>query len=116
MPQVTAVDDQFGTHRLARATRLPGCERCRGCVRDREARTLDEDTLTRERRVLGDDHPNTLGSASNLARDLYPHRLQPLTRLGHPHHTRPTPMQINPDDLLTALVGFTHRGLVKSLA
>ena len=32
--------------------------------------TLDEDTLTRCRRVLGDDHPDTLASASNLARDL----------------------------------------------
>ena len=33
--------------------------------------TLDEDTLTRCRRVLGDDHPDTLTSASNLARDLH---------------------------------------------
>ena len=35
-----------------------------------QARTLDEDTLTRSRRVLGDDHPDTLTSANNLARDL----------------------------------------------
>ena len=34
------------------------------------ARQLDEDTLTRRRRVLGDDHPHTLTSASNLALDL----------------------------------------------
>jgi hypothetical protein len=34
------------------------------------ARALDEDTLARRRRVLGEDHPETLGSASNLARDL----------------------------------------------
>ena len=32
---------------------------------------LDEDTLTRRRRVLGDDHPDTLTSASNLAVDLH---------------------------------------------
>jgi hypothetical protein len=35
-----------------------------------QARALDEDTLTRCREVLGDDHPNTLTSAYNLARDL----------------------------------------------
>jgi Tetratricopeptide repeat len=35
-----------------------------------QARALDEDTLTRFRRVLGADHPNTLGSASDLAADL----------------------------------------------
>ena len=35
-----------------------------------QARDLDEDTLTRRRRVLGDDHPDTLTSASNLAVDL----------------------------------------------
>lgn len=34
-----------------------------------EARELNEDTLAR-RRVLGDDHPNTLTSAANLAADL----------------------------------------------
>ncbi len=34
------------------------------------ARTLDEDTLTRRRRILGDDHPNTLTSANNLANRL----------------------------------------------
>ncbi len=33
------------------------------------ARRLDEDTLAR-RRVLGEDHPDTLTSASNLAGDL----------------------------------------------
>jgi hypothetical protein len=35
-----------------------------------QARALAEDTLTRRRRVLGDDHPDTLGSAHNLAVDL----------------------------------------------
>jgi hypothetical protein len=35
-----------------------------------QARERDEDTLTRRRRVLGDDHPGTLMSASNLADDL----------------------------------------------
>jgi len=34
------------------------------------ARELDEDTLTRKRRTLGEDHPDTLASASNLANDL----------------------------------------------
>ena len=38
------------------------------CGRRRE---LDEDTLARRRRVLGDDHPHTLTSASNLADDLH---------------------------------------------
>jgi hypothetical protein len=31
------------------------------------ARRLAEDTLTRMRQVLGDDHPDTLRSAHNLA-------------------------------------------------
>jgi Tetratricopeptide repeat len=31
---------------------------------------LDEDTLARRRRVLGDDHPDTLTSANNLAAGL----------------------------------------------
>ena len=35
-----------------------------------EAGELDEDTLARSRRVLGDDHPDTLTSAHNLAFDL----------------------------------------------
>jgi Tetratricopeptide repeat len=35
-----------------------------------QARELDEDALARRRRVLGDDHPDTLASASNLATDL----------------------------------------------
>ena len=35
---------------------------------DRRAQVqLDEDTLARRRRVLGEDHPDTLASASNLA-------------------------------------------------
>ena len=34
------------------------------------ARDLDQDTLDRNRRVLGDDHPDTLASAHNLAIDL----------------------------------------------
>jgi ornithine cyclodeaminase/alanine dehydrogenase-like protein (mu-crystallin family) len=32
-----------------------------------QARQLGEDTLTRMRRVLGDDHPHTLESAGSLA-------------------------------------------------
>jgi uncharacterized protein YjbI with pentapeptide repeats len=35
-----------------------------------QARALDEDILTRRRRVLGEDHPDTLRSAHNLAVDL----------------------------------------------
>jgi hypothetical protein len=35
-----------------------------------QARALDEDTLTRRRRVLGEDHPDTRQSADNLARVL----------------------------------------------
>jgi hypothetical protein len=34
------------------------------------ARDLDQDTLDRRRRLLGDDHPDTLTSANNLAIDL----------------------------------------------
>jgi tetratricopeptide (TPR) repeat protein len=35
------------------------------------ARELDQDTLTRSRRVLGEDHPYTLASANGLANDLH---------------------------------------------
>jgi hypothetical protein len=34
---------------------------------DEQARRLYEDTLVRRRRMLGDDHPDTLNSANNLA-------------------------------------------------
>jgi Tetratricopeptide repeat len=34
------------------------------------ARELGEDTLARSRRVLGEDHPVTLGCAANLSLDL----------------------------------------------
>ena len=36
----------------------------------RAARELDQDTLERRRRVLGEDHPSTLTSENNLAADL----------------------------------------------
>jgi tetratricopeptide (TPR) repeat protein len=36
-----------------------------------QARTLNEDTLTRSRSILGDNHPSTLISANNLAYNLY---------------------------------------------
>ena len=35
-----------------------------------QARALDQDTLARRRRVLGEDHPDTLTSGDNLAADL----------------------------------------------
>jgi Tetratricopeptide repeat len=34
------------------------------------ARDLDQDTLACRRRILGEDHPDTLLSAENLAADL----------------------------------------------
>ena len=36
-----------------------------------DARQLDQDTLTRHRRLHGEDHPDTLSSADRLARDLH---------------------------------------------
>jgi hypothetical protein len=45
-------------------------EAFRGMSQYVQARQLDEDTLARMRRVLGEDHPSTLTSASNLANDL----------------------------------------------
>jgi hypothetical protein len=38
--------------------------------RYKQARRLGEETLTRQRRVLGDDHPHTLLSATLLAHTL----------------------------------------------
>ncbi|MGH3692625.1 MAG: tetratricopeptide repeat protein [Pseudonocardiaceae bacterium] len=55
-------------HTLRMANNL--AEAWRGFARYQQARELDEDLLGRCRRVLGSDHPDTLGSASNLARDL----------------------------------------------
>ena len=49
-------------HNLAADLREPG--------RYQQAGALDEDTLARRRRVLGDNHPDTLTSADNLAADL----------------------------------------------
>ena len=52
-----------------------------------EGREPDEDTLARRRRVLGEDHPDTLASASNLA--------MLLDRLGEPQAAR----ELNEDTL-----------------
>ena len=43
---------------------------CASWARMQAARDLDQDTLDRRRRVLGEDHPDTLRSANNLAADL----------------------------------------------
>ena len=43
----------------------------RNISRYAEARDLDQDTLSRTRRVLGEDHRMTLTAACNLANDLY---------------------------------------------
>ncbi|WP_405639062.1 FxSxx-COOH system tetratricopeptide repeat protein [Streptomyces sp. NBC_00019] len=52
-------DTLWAAHHLARAY---------ADTQDHErARALDEDTLTRRRRLHGDDHPNTLASAHSLA-------------------------------------------------
>ncbi|MGH3900111.1 MAG: tetratricopeptide repeat protein [Pseudonocardiaceae bacterium] len=46
-------------------TTLPGCSTAPG-----QARRLDEDTLVRRRRVLGDHHRDLLRSANGLAANL----------------------------------------------
>lgn len=55
-------------HTLSAAASLGSALRLAG--NPRKARVLDEDALTRRRRVLGEDHPDTLTSANNLAVDL----------------------------------------------
>jgi len=57
------------TMRTRGSCRLPGLG-APGHGRYAEARDLDQDTLARFRRVLGEDHPDTLASADNLAADL----------------------------------------------
>jgi len=42
------------------------------------ARDLDQDTLDRRRRILGEDHPDTLISANNLAADQHALDVVPL--------------------------------------
>ena len=67
--------------------------------RHREARELDEDTLTRRRRILGADHPATLISANNLAvdlRDLGDPAGSPRTGRRHPHPEIPRPRRRPP--------------------
>ena len=59
---VVAASDLTSTNKAAVGLRALG-EYHRACA-------LDEDILTRYRRVLGDDHPSTLLSANNLAADL----------------------------------------------
>ena len=71
------------------------------------ARDLDEDTLDRKRRVLGDDHPSTLTTASNLAidlrllgdpraaRDLDEDTLQRRRRMLGENHLQTLPSEIN---------------------
>ena len=49
------------------ATNLAASLRALGEVQ--AARDLDQDTLTRRRQVLGEDHPDTLLSARYLAED-----------------------------------------------
>ena len=70
-----------------------------------QARALDEDTLTRRRRVLGEDHPETLRSANNLAADLGAlgeHAAGPRTGRGHPHPPPPVLGEDHPDTLTSA--------------
>ena len=58
----TTPTPSHSAHRLADDLRALG--------EHEQARPLDEDTLTRRRRTLGHDHPDTLESAGNLADDL----------------------------------------------
>ena len=59
------------------------------------ARDLDQDTLDRKRRILGEAHPETLSSAHNLAADLRAlaeaddHRLKPDRDSKPPGDARP---------------------------
>ena len=69
-----------------------------------EARDLDQDTLTRSRRVLGDDHPNTLSCATTLALDLY----EPGGGAGRP---RPEPRHPRP---LRRVLGDDHPSTLSS--
>ncbi len=63
--------DRFGEGHLdtlAAASNLAGDLHALGEYQ--QARTLNEDTLTRCHQILGEDHPHTLAAASNLAADL----------------------------------------------
>lgn len=52
----------------ARASSAPRTPETLAALGDHQAaRDLNEDTLARRRRVLGEDHPDTLTSADNLA-------------------------------------------------
>jgi tetratricopeptide (TPR) repeat protein len=65
-------DRQYGAddfYTLAAANNLAAI--FRGLGEYERARELDEDTLARSRRVLGEDHPATLLSASSLGLDLH---------------------------------------------
>jgi hypothetical protein len=65
----TQVIQQSAAEPLVAGIRLPGnVPRMLGQVR--AARELDQDTLDRRRRALGEDHPDTLTTANNLAADL----------------------------------------------
>ncbi len=70
----------------------------------RRARELDEDTLTRRKRLLGEDHPNTLVSANNLALDH--------SSLGEPQRAR----ELNEDTLAhrRRILGDDHHHTLSS--
>jgi hypothetical protein len=61
---------QFGDDETTLAMALNSAWALRDMGRYADARDLDQDTLDRKHRILGEDHPNTLNSASNLAIDL----------------------------------------------
>ena len=70
------------------------------------ARELGEDTLARRRRVLGEDHPDTLASADNLAFSLQGVRGQAARELGEDTLARRRRVQgeDHPDTLLSAFI------------
>ena len=69
-----------------------------------EARDLNQDTLDRHRRVLGEDHPDTLNSANNLAIGLHAGRVagRPRPGPGHPGPPPPGPGRGPPRTLRSA--------------
>jgi Tetratricopeptide repeat len=67
---------------------------------------LDEDTLARRRRVLGEDHPDTLASADNLAISLQGVRGQAARELGEDTLARRRRVlgEDHPDTLTSAFI------------
>jgi hypothetical protein len=101
----------FVTRRYSNALTPNGCARCTTAPNSTSASTAQYQPYVASNTTSGACPARAITNRQPLGVVDDPHRLQTLAGLGHPHHHRPAPVQINPDELLT--VTLTHRGLLR---